>query len=155
MTLCSQQNSLCFIPVFQSSNMRIKVLSESLHITARKTTFSLTATFTLIFSQTWVRRGLPRNYKGIKFFLSCSKIGVVYLIYLLSQGQWISIFPIMLQFISKQSEVVFLASFFSILESLHGYRIVLNQSSIGCEAYQRGLLTSHSHSTSPNINNGR
>ena len=104
MTLCGQQNSLCFIPVFQSSNMRIKVLSESLHTTARKTTFSLTAIFTLIFSQTWVRRGLPRNYKGIKFFLSCSKIGVVYLIYLLSQGQWISIFPIILQFISKQSD---------------------------------------------------
>ena len=85
MTLCGQQNSLCFIPVFQSSNMRIKVLSESLHITARKTTFSLTATFTLIFSQTWVRRGLPRNYRGIKFFLSCSMIGVVYLIYLLAK----------------------------------------------------------------------
>ena len=129
----------------------------SLHTTARKTTFSLTATFTSIFNQTWVRRGLPRNYRGIKFFpLMRSKIGVLYLIYLLGQGQRICIFPIMLQFISKQSEVVLLASFF-LYSSLYmdTGRIVLTQSSIGYEAYQRGLLTSHSHSTSPNINNGR
>ena len=119
----------------------------SLHTTARKTTFSLTATFTTIINQTWVRRGLPRNYRGIKF---------LYLIYLLGQGQQIGIFPFMLQFISKQSEVVLLASFFLYLSLyMDTGRIVLTQSSIGCEAYQRGLLTSHSHSTSPNINNGR
>ena len=137
--------------------MRIKVLSESLHTTTRKTTFSLTATFTSIFSQTWVHRGLPRNYRGIKFFpLMRSKIGVVYLIYLLGQGQRIGIFPIMLQFISKQSEVVLLASFFLYLSLYMDIgQIVLTQSSISCEAYQRGLLTTHSHSTSPNFNNGR
>ena len=123
--------------------MSIKVLSESPHTTARKTTLSLTATFTLIFSQTWVRRGLPRNYRGIMFFLSCSKIGVVYLIYLLGQGQWISIFPIMLHFIHAAPNLITITSccnnvklytsFFFILEALHEYKIVLTQSSIGCD----------------------
>ena len=123
--------------------MSIKVLSESPHTTARKTTLSLTATFTLIFSQTWVRRGLPRNYRGIMFFLSCSKIGVVYLIYLLGQGQWISIFPIILHFIHAAPNLITITncsnnvklytSFFFILEALHEYKIVLTQSSIGCD----------------------
>ena len=123
--------------------MSIKVLSESLHTTARKTTLSLTATFTLIFNQTWVRRGLPRNYRGIMFFLSCLKIGVVYLIYLLGQGQWISIFPIMLHFIHAAPNLITITnccnnvklytSFFFILEALHEFKIVLTQSSIGCD----------------------
>ena len=124
--------------------MSIKVLSESPHTTARKTTLSLTATFTLFFSQTWVRRGLPRNYRGIMFFLSCSKIGVVYLIYLLGQGQWINIFPIMLHFIHVAPNLITITNysnnvklytsfFFFILEALHEYRVVLTQSSIGCD----------------------
>ena len=109
----------------------------ALHTTARKTTLSLLATFTLIFNQTWV------NYKGIMFFLSCSKIGVVYLIYLLGQGQWISIFPIMLHFIhiapnlititNYYNNVKLYTSFHFILEALHEYIIVLTQSSIGCD----------------------
>ena len=123
--------------------MPIKVLSESLHATARKITLSLIATFTLIFSQTWVRRGLPRNYRGNMFYLSCSKIRVVYLIYLLGQGQRISIFPIMLHFIhvapnlititNYYNNVMLYTSFHFILEALHEYRIVLTQSSIGCD----------------------
>ena len=123
--------------------MSIKVLSESLHTTARKTTLSLTATFTLIFSQTWVRRGLPRNYRGIMLFLSCSKIGVVYLIYLLGQGQWISIFPSMLHFIHVAPNLITITNYYNnvklytsfhfILEALHEYRIVLTQYSIGCD----------------------
>ena len=123
--------------------MSIKDLSESLHTTTRKTTLSLPATFTLIFSQIWVRREVPRNYRGIMFFLSCSKIGVVYLIYLLGQGQWISIFPIMLHFIHVAPNLITITnycnnvklytSFFFILEALHEYRIILTQSSIGCD----------------------
>ena len=118
--------------------MSIKVLRESLNTTTRKTTLSLSATFTLIFSQTWVRRGLPRNYRGIMFFLSCSKIGFVYLIYLLGQGQWISTFPIMLHFIHVAPNLITITnycnnvklytSFFFILEALREYKIVLTQS---------------------------
>ena len=109
--------------------MSIKVLSESLHTTARKTSLSLLATFTLLFSQTWV------NYRGIMFFLSCSNIGVVYLIYLLGQGQWITIFPITLYFIHVAPNLITITnycnnvklytSFFFILEA-YGFTWIQN-----------------------------
>ena len=141
MTLCSQQNSLCFIPVFQSSNMRIKVLSESLHTTARKTIFSLTTTFTLIFSQTWVG-GCQETIEGLSFSSHALRLELYTLFTYWAKDSGSVSSPLCSNFSVIKVKVVLLASFFFILESLHGYRIVLTQSSIGCEAYQRGLLTS-------------
>ena len=139
MTLCGQQNSLCFILVFQSSNMRIKVPSESPHTIARKTTFSLTATFTLIFSQTWLG-GCQETIEGLSFSSHRLELYTLFTYWAKDSGSASS--PLCSNFSVIKVKVVLLTSFFFILESLHGYRIVPIQSSIGCEAYQRGLLTS-------------
>ena len=125
--------------------MRIKVLSESLHTTARKTTFSLTATFTLIFSQTWVG-DCQETIEGLSLSSHALRLELYTLFTYWAKDSGSVSSPLCSNFSVIKVKVVLLTSFFFILESLHGYRIVPIQSSIGFEAYQRGLLTSQYYS---------